>query len=147
MGVLTESDMPAFTHHVFICGNVREPGHHRGCCDPEGRQALKEAFKSELRRAGFGAVARANHAGCLDQCEHGPTVVIYPQGIWYGKVTVADVPRIVSRTILGGEILNDLLIPGTCLNNLHCPHRRPTRDRPPAPPSDSADPEREAGRS
>jgi (2Fe-2S) ferredoxin len=115
--------MPAFTHHVFVCGNVREPGHRRGCCDPEGRQALKEAFKVELKKAGFGILARANHAGCLDQCEHGPNVVIYPQGIWYGRVTLDDVARIVTKTILRGEILSDLLIPESCLNNPRCPHR------------------------
>ena len=119
--------MPAFTHHLFICGNVREPGHKRGCCDPRGQQALKDAFKAELKRAGLAKTARANHTGCLDQCEHGPTVVIYPQGIWYGKVTPQDVPRIVSKTIVGGEILEDLLIPDSCLNNPHCPHRDPER--------------------
>ncbi len=116
--------MPAFTHHIFVCGNVREAGHKRGCCDPEGRQALRDAFKRELKKAGFGTLARANHAGCLEQCEHGPTVVIYPQGIWYGRVQVEDVARIVTRTILGGEILNDLLIADDCLNNPDCPHRR-----------------------
>ncbi len=87
--------MPAFTHHIFVCGNVREPGHKRGCCDPDGQQALRDAFKRELKTAGFGPLARANHAGCLEQCEHGPTVVIYPQGIWYGRVRLEDVPRIV----------------------------------------------------
>ncbi len=115
--------MPAFTHHVFICGNTRKPGHPRGCCDPDGRQALRDAFKTEMRRAGLGPLARANHAGCLEQCEHGPAVVIYPQGIWYGRVTVADVPRIVHKTLLHGEILNDLVIPDSCLNNPSCPHR------------------------
>ncbi|MBX6313703.1 MAG: (2Fe-2S) ferredoxin domain-containing protein [Isosphaeraceae bacterium] len=115
--------MPAFTHHVFVCGNVRVPGHRRGCCDPAGTQALREAFKKELKQAGFGLLARANHSGCLEQCEHGPTVVIYPQGIWYGRVRVEDVPRIVAKTIVGGEVLNDLLIPDSCLNNPHCPHR------------------------
>lgn len=115
--------MPAFTHHAFVCGNVRAPGHKRGCCDPDGNQSLREAFKKELKAAGFGPLARANHSGCLEQCEHGPTVVIYPQGIWYGHVTVADVPRIVAKTLLGGEILNDLLIADDCLNNPNCPHR------------------------
>jgi (2Fe-2S) ferredoxin len=118
------SNMPAFTHHIFVCGNVRDAGHKRGCCDPDGRQVLRDAFKKELKKAGFGALARANHAGCLEQCEHGPTVVIYPQGIWYGRVRMEDVPRIVTRTILGGEILNDLLIVDDCLNNPDCPHRR-----------------------
>jgi (2Fe-2S) ferredoxin len=115
--------MSVFTHHVFVCGNVREPDHKRGCCDSEGTQSLRNAFKVELKRAGLGPLARANHAGCLDQCEHGPVVVIYPLGVWYGRVKVEDVPRIVSKTILGGEILTDLQISDGCLNNPRCPHR------------------------
>lgn len=115
--------MPAFTHHILICGNTRAPGHRRGCCDLDGRQTLREAFKRELKKANAGPLVRANHTGCLDHCEHGPTVVIYPQGIWYGRVRIEDVPRIVARTILQGEVLNDLQIPDSCLNNPSCPHR------------------------
>jgi (2Fe-2S) ferredoxin len=115
--------MAAFTHHVFLCENVREPNHPRGCCDPKGEGALRSAFKNELKKAGLALDTRANKAGCLDQCEHGPTVVIYPQGIWYGRVKPEDVPRIVSETIVGGRILDDLLIPDSCLNNPQCPHR------------------------
>jgi (2Fe-2S) ferredoxin len=116
--------MPAFTHHIFVCGNVREPGNKRGCCDPDGRRELQQAFKQELKKAGLVPLIRANHTGCLEQCEHGPTVVIYPQAVWYGHVSTADVPRIVEKTIIGGEILDDLLIPDDCLNNPDCPHRR-----------------------
>jgi (2Fe-2S) ferredoxin len=115
--------MPRFSHHVFVCGNVREAGHPRGCCDPTGAGQLRDAFRRELKRAGVAARTRANHAGCLDQCEHGPTVVIYPQGIWYGRVHPDDVPRIVDQTIVGGEILEDLRIADECLNNPGCPHR------------------------
>jgi (2Fe-2S) ferredoxin len=50
--------------------------------------------------------------------------VIYPQGVWYGRVTIDDVPRIVSQTLIQGEILDDLVIPESCLNNATCPHRR-----------------------
>jgi (2Fe-2S) ferredoxin len=117
--------MPAFTHHIFICGNTREPGHKRGSCDHEGQGRLRDAFKKALARAGLSAGVRANHAGCLDQCEHGPTVVIYPQGIWYGHVRPDDAPRIVEATIARGEVLPDLLIADSCLNNPDCPHRRP----------------------
>lgn len=120
--------MPAFTHHIFVCGNVRPQGHKRGCCDPDGSQALREAFKVELAKAGFGPLARANHSGCLEQCERGQMVVIYPQGVWYGRVRVEDVPRIVSKTVVGGEILNDLVIADACLNNPGCPHRRTTKE-------------------
>jgi (2Fe-2S) ferredoxin len=115
--------MPSFNYHIFVCGNIREAGHKRGCCDPDGKEALRDAFKKELKEAGCGPLVRANHAGCLDQCEHGPTVVIYPQGTWYGRVTIADVPRIVANTIMRGEIVSDLLIPDECLNNPGCPHR------------------------
>jgi (2Fe-2S) ferredoxin len=115
--------MPSFNHHIFVCGNIREAGHKRGCCDPDGKEALRDAFKKELKGAGCAALVRANHAGCLNQCEHGPTVVIYPQGIWYGGVTIADVSRIVASTIMRGEIVSELLIPDECLNNPGCPHR------------------------
>ena len=57
-GQIIPTAMPSFTHHIFVCGNVREAGHKRGCCDPEGNQALREAFKKELKAAGSG-VARA----------------------------------------------------------------------------------------
>jgi (2Fe-2S) ferredoxin len=86
---------------------------------------LREVFKKELKKAGLGPRVRANHAGCLDQCEHGPTVVIYPQGIWYGHVKPEDVPRIVAKTVVGGEVLHDLAIADECLNNPECPHRKP----------------------
>ena len=120
--------MPAFRHHLFICGNSRALGHPRGSCDPDGRHPLRDAFKKALKKAGFGTRARANQAGCLDQCEHGPVVVVYPQGVWYGGVTPEDVPRIVEKTLLGGEILADLVIDDACLNNPACPHRaRPNR--------------------
>jgi (2Fe-2S) ferredoxin len=108
--------MPKFTHHIFVCCNRREPGHSRGCCDPDGGEALRSAFKAEIKRRGLAAHVRANRAGCLDQCELGPTVVIYPQAIWYGKVAPADVPRIVEETIERGVVVDDLLIPDELLN-------------------------------
>jgi (2Fe-2S) ferredoxin len=108
--------MPPFTCHLFVCCNRREPGHARGCCNPDGSDALRNALKAELKRRGLGPLVRANAAGCLDQCELGPTVVIYPQGIWYGHVRLEDVPRIVEETVIGGRILADLQIPDEQLN-------------------------------
>jgi (2Fe-2S) ferredoxin len=107
--------MTAFTAHIFICTNQREPG-GRMCCDPSGEKELQKLFKQELKKQGVKGTVRANAAGCLDQCELGPTVVIYPQAIWYGRVTANDVARIVSATIVRGEILPDLLIPSELLN-------------------------------
>jgi len=53
---------------------------------------------------------RANEAGCLDQCEHGVTVVVYPEGVWYGGVTPADVPEIVEQHLQGGVPVERLRI-------------------------------------
>jgi (2Fe-2S) ferredoxin len=117
--------MPAFTHHIFVCCNTREPGHSRGSCNPDKTEALRSAFKAEVRKRKLEPLVRANVASCLDQCEHGPMVVIYPQGIWYGKVQVSDVGRILDETVVGGRILEDLLVADSCLNNPHCVHRQP----------------------
>lgn len=108
--------MAAFTHHIFVCCNQRSPGHARGCCDPDGSEQLRNHFKSELKKRGLNPLVRANKAGCLDQCELGPTVVIYPQGIWYGNVKSTDVPRIIDETVVGGNVLEDLLIADELLN-------------------------------
>jgi len=108
--------MPHFTHHIFICTNRREPGHSRGCCNADGSEALKSAFKKEVERRGLKPLVRANAAGCLDQCELGPTVVIYPQAIWYGGVKLSDVARIVEETIVNGRVVEELRIPAEKLN-------------------------------
>jgi len=108
--------MPKFTSHIFVCCNRRQAGHPRGCCDPDGSERLRAALKAELKRRGLGPLVRANRAGCLDQCELGPTIVIYPQAIWYGGVCLEDVPRIVQETIVQGRVLEDLLIDDADLN-------------------------------
>jgi (2Fe-2S) ferredoxin len=107
--------MAKFEAHIFVCCNQRPPD-SRCCCDPSGEKALQKCFKAELEKRGLKGTVRPNAAGCLDQCELGPTVVIYPQGIWYGKVTLADVPRIVEETIVQGKIVADLHIPDSLLN-------------------------------
>ncbi len=108
--------MPKFTHHIFVCGNRREDGHSRGCCDPAGNGLLRAAFKKEIEKRGLKPLVRANGAGCLDQCELGPTVVIYPQEVWYGGVTVDDVPRILDQTVGEGQVIEELRIADDLLN-------------------------------
>ncbi len=79
-------------------------------------------MKAEVKKRGLKPAVRANSAGCLDQCEHGPCVTIYPQGIFYGHVRLEDVERIFDETIAGGRVIEDLLIADDCLNNPACPH-------------------------
>lgn len=72
---------------------------------------MRDLLKAELHKRGLAARVRANNAGCLDACEHGISMVIYPEGIWYGRVTRDDVPEIVERTIMKGEVIQRLLMP------------------------------------
>ncbi len=123
MGGIITGDMAKFEHHIFVCGNYREPGHPRGCCDPEQTEALRALFKSELKRRGLRGRVRANRAGCLDQCEHGPCLVVYPEAVWYGWVELEDVPEILESHIEGGAPVQRLLIDDECVNNRDCPHR------------------------
>ena len=66
---------------------------------------------------------RSNHSGCLDQCEHGPTVVVYPEAIWYGFVTLNDVEEIIESHIIGGKPVERLRLADSCLNTESCEHR------------------------
>jgi (2Fe-2S) ferredoxin len=92
-----------FRHHVFVCENRRDPSDPRGCCADRGGEAVREALKAELSRRGLKGQVRANGAGCLDACAHGPAMVVYPEGVWYGGVRPEDVPEIVERHLCGGE--------------------------------------------
>jgi len=92
-----------FSHHVFICENRRPDDDPRGCCGGRGSEAVRQAFKEELHRRGLKGQVRANGAGCLDACAHGPSVVVYPEGVWYGHVRPEDVPEIVEQHLLGGR--------------------------------------------
>jgi (2Fe-2S) ferredoxin len=100
-----------FRYHVFVCENVRPPEDPRGCCGAKGSAAVRQAFNEELRQRGLKGSVRANAAGCLDACAHGPSVVVYPDGVWYGGVRPEDVPEIVERHLVGGEPVTRLLIP------------------------------------
>ncbi len=107
--------MRRFVHHVFICENVRPEGDPRGCCSERGGAAVRAAFKAELQRRGLRGSIRANSSGCLDACAQGPAVVVYPEGVWYGKVRPEDVPEIVERHLVGGEPVERLRMPGAGL--------------------------------
>ncbi len=104
--------MGGFKHHNFVCLNHRPKGDPRGCCADSGSERLHAFFKKEVERLGLRGIVRANKAGCLDHCDLGPSVVIYPEGVWYWVGTEADVTEIMERHVVKGETVERLLMPG-----------------------------------
>ncbi len=115
--------MPKFESHIVVCGNQRPAGHPRGCCDPTAKAELQKLFKQKLAERGLKGRVRANQSGCLDQCEHGPNLVVYPEAVWYGGVTLADVDEIIESHIVGGKPVERLRLRDECLNTASCEHR------------------------
>ena len=102
---------PYYEAHVFCCTNRRPAGHPRGCCAEKNGEALRDHMKSRAKALGLKNV-RINNAGCLDRCELGPTLVIYPEGVWYGHCTPANLDRVIDEHLLGGRIVEDLRLAG-----------------------------------
>lgn len=102
--------MARYKRHLFVCENQRPEGHPKGCCAEKHSAALTEKFKAELRKRGLNSQFRINKAGCLDACEFGPVVVVYPDAVWYGGVAPGDVEEIIDAHIIGGAPVERLMI-------------------------------------
>lgn len=95
--------MPPYDRHVFICENLRDPDNPKGCCAAKGSREVRARLKRLAFEAGLRGRIRINSAGCLDQCEHGTTIVVYPEAVWYGHVTVEDVDELFHEHVLHGR--------------------------------------------
>ena len=115
--------MARYAKHVFVCTNDRAAGHPRGCCSGNGSVALRESLKARCKAEGLDATVRINSSGCLDQCEHGPTIVVYPEAVWYGFVQLGDVDEIVRSHLIDGVPVARLLMAEQCIHTPQCPHR------------------------
>lgn len=105
--------MGKYQCHIFVCINNRAEDDPRGCCAANGSLEILDAFKETLFKRGLKGKVRANKAGCLDTCEFGPSVVVYPEGIWYSVKNREDVVEVVEKHVKTGEIVERLLIPQT----------------------------------
>jgi (2Fe-2S) ferredoxin len=103
-------NMSHYKYHLFFCLNQRENG--KDCCAQHNAQGLFDHAKlrcKELGLAGSGKV-RVNKAGCLDHCEHGPVMVVYPEGIWYTAVDQSDIDEIIDTHFVKGQVVDRLRI-------------------------------------
>lgn len=99
-----------YRHHVFFCQNRREDG--RRCCaefDSESIRAYAKDRLKELGHHGPGKV-RINQAGCLDRCEEGPVVVVYPGETWYTYVDREDIDEIIEQHLINNQVVDRLRI-------------------------------------
>lgn len=107
--------MGYYKHHVFFCTNKREPdenGNKRPCCADKNAVEMREYCKKKVKKAGLagaGAV-RVNNAGCLDRCEEGPCIVVYPEETWYTYVDEGDIDEIVESHLKNGKVVERLKI-------------------------------------
>jgi len=104
-----EDPKPYYEAHVFCCTNRRPAGHPRGCCAERDGEALRDHMKSKAKDLGLKNV-RINSAGCLDRCELGPTLVIYPEGVWYSVPTKADIDEVLETHMLKGGRVERLML-------------------------------------
>ncbi len=110
--------MAKFQRHLFVCVNQRPGDDPRGCCAARGGDEVATALKKRLHARGFKRVVRANKAYCLDQCGQGVTMVVYPEAVWYGGVSLEDVDEIIEEHIIGGCPIERLRIPDQDLTGL-----------------------------
>lgn len=102
--------MSYFKHHVFFCCNQRGPG--ETCCAAQGAVELQTYAKDRIAALGLkgkGKV-RINKAGCLDRCDEGPVLVVYPDNVWYTFIDKTDVDEIISEHLQHGRIVERLKI-------------------------------------
>ena len=101
--------MTGFKRHVFVCLNERDASDPKGCCKHRGSDEVFKVLKAGAAKAGLAGV-RINRAGCLDHCEHGPTVVVYPEAVWYRVPSVESAQEILREHVIGGRVVEHLLI-------------------------------------
>ena len=102
--------MSHFRRHVFFCVNQRQDGEL--CCNNHNAQAMRDYCKARVKAAGdaIDGKVRINSAGCLDRCDKGPVIVIYPEAVWYTYVDEEDIDAIIASHLTRGEIVERLLV-------------------------------------
>lgn len=106
---------PYYEYHVFFCTNKREPdeqGFVRPSCAEKNAVMMRDYAKKCVKRKGLAGPGkvRINNAGCMDRCEEGPCVVVYPEGTWYTYVDESDIDEIIESHLVHGKPVDRLKI-------------------------------------
>ncbi|MDA9946563.1 (2Fe-2S) ferredoxin domain-containing protein [Candidatus Marinimicrobia bacterium] len=106
-----------FEKHIFICTNERDENSLRKSCGSCGGLDLRKDLVRMINESGLKGRVRANKSGCLDVCEKGPAMVIYPNGFWYLDVKKKDIKTIFKKSIINNEPVSELIATNDQLNN------------------------------
>ena len=99
-----------YDKHIFICTNQRAPGAARPSCGEAHGAEVVSAFKNKLKERELNIKVRAQKAGCLDICDYGQTVVVYPDAVFYVGVSVSDVDEIIDEHIINNRPVQRLVL-------------------------------------
>jgi (2Fe-2S) ferredoxin len=91
-----------YDRHIFVCTNQRTGSEKLSCGEAHGLDLVAE-FKKQIKDMKLDIKVRTNRAGCLGICDLGPTVAIYPEGVFYVNVQLPDVKEIVDSHVLNGK--------------------------------------------
>jgi (2Fe-2S) ferredoxin len=94
--------MGPFEKHVFVCTTG-------STCTSDRSVEVHARLKQLVKEAGMSARIRVNNAGCMDQCGHGPLIAVYPENVWYCRVTAEDADQIFREHLVGGRPVERLL--------------------------------------
>lgn len=102
--------MSYYDKHVFFCLNQRDDG--RPCCNNHDATAMHAHTKQRVKQLGLSGEGkvRVNKAGCLDRCEQGPCLVVYPDATWYTYVDKQDIDEIIDEHLVHGRVVDRLKI-------------------------------------
>ena len=100
--------MSHYKHHVFVCTNLREDGSQ--CCQQHNAHAMRDYMKKRSKELGLvsSGEVRINTAGCLNRCELGPVMVVYPEAVWYTFVDEEDIDEILEEHLVKGKVVERL---------------------------------------
>ncbi len=102
--------MSYYQYHLFFCTNQRAEGEK--CCQNEAAQEMRDYVKGRVKALGLAGEGRVrvNTAGCLDRCERGPVLVVYPEAVWYTFVDRDDLDEIIEEHLQNGRVVERLQI-------------------------------------
>lgn len=102
--------MSYYRYHVFFCTNQRAGSAQ--CCNSFGAQELRDYAKQRIKSLKLDGKhkIRINNAGCLDRCDEGPVIVIYPDEVWYTYIDKDDINEIIDEHLIKGNIVERLRI-------------------------------------